>query len=208
MTSLALNISTLLILANLVVTFAGLQNHNTFDRLCFTPTRVWYHREYWRLLTSAFLHVDWMHFLFSMISLYSFGPIVEYCFNAVLGSTNPLGYLFFYIMAAILSSIPDLLEQRNNQYFRAVGASGAVSAVIFASILFFPMNGIRVMFLPGIPGFIFGPLYLAYSVYMAKQRQDNIGHIAHFSGAVIGFIFPLLFQPELFMTFVSQIMHK
>ncbi|MBS1683776.1 MAG: rhomboid family intramembrane serine protease [Bacteroidetes bacterium] len=202
------NITILLIAVNLVVSFAGFQNGNIFDQFCFSPTRVWYHREYWRLLTSAFLHADWPHFLFNMLALYSFGPIIEYYFSAQLGSSNHLGYLFFYIMAAILSSVPDLIEQRNNQYFHAVGASGAVSAVVFASILFTPMTGISIMFLPGIPGFIFGPIYLAYSAYMAKLKRDNIGHMAHFSGALFGFVFPLLFRPELFMSFISQIIHR
>ncbi|MBS1594700.1 MAG: rhomboid family intramembrane serine protease [Bacteroidetes bacterium] len=202
------NITILLIVINLVVSFAGFQNRSVFDRLCFSPTRVWYHREYWRLLTSAFLHADWMHFLFNMMALYSFGPIIEYYFDAQLGSSNHLGYLFFYIMAAILSSVPDLIQQRNNQYFHAVGASGAVSAVVFASILFTPMTGISIMFLPGIPGFIFGFIYLAYSAYMAKLQRDNIGHMAHFSGALFGFVFPLFFRPELFMAFISQILHR
>ncbi|MBS1618064.1 MAG: rhomboid family intramembrane serine protease, partial [Bacteroidetes bacterium] len=105
-------------------------------------------------------------------------------------------------------SIPDLIEQYRNQYFHAVGASGAVSAIIFASILFVPTKGITIMFVKDIPGYILGPLFLVFSAYMAKQKRDNIGHMAHFSGALFGFVFPLFFRPELFMAFISQILHR
>ncbi len=202
------NITFLIIVINLLVSFAGFQNGHVFDRYCFSPTRVWYHREYWRLLTSAFLHVDWMHFIFNMLALYSFGPLVEYYFNEYPGINGNVVFFVFYILASIISGLPDLIEQRNNQYFSAVGASGAVSAVIFASILFSPMSQIMFMFFRDIPGVIFGIIYLAYSAYMARQQRDNIGHMAHFSGAVFGFIFPLFFQPELFISFISQIVNR
>ncbi|MCW3124485.1 MAG: rhomboid family intrarane serine protease [Bacteroidetes bacterium] len=201
-----LTITTAIIIVNVLISFVAFQNENAFYKLCFWPTRVWHDKEYIRLLSGGFLHANWPHLIFNMVSLYFFGPAIEYYFATIAPGASSTLFIVFYISGVVVANIPDLYQQKDNEYFRAVGASGAVSAVIFASILFNPMNEVGLIFLPGrIPGFIFGILYLIYSAYMARRQADNIGHLAHFSGAIYGFAFPLLFQPGLFMDFLHQI---
>jgi membrane associated rhomboid family serine protease len=204
-----LSITNLIIIINVLISFTAFQNQEAFYKLCFWPTRVWADKEYIRILSGGFLHANWPHLLFNMMSLYFFGPYVEAYFGSLFPGASSTVYIVFYVLAVVVANIPDLYQQRENEYFRAVGASGAVSAVIFASILFSPQSGIYLFFIPiPIPAFIFGGLYLAYSAYMAKRQADNIGHMAHFSGALFGFIFPLVFHPELFMEFVGKIIHR
>lgn len=204
-----LTITLVIIFINVLISVTAFQNQEAFYKLCFWPTRVWADKEYIRILSGGFLHANWPHLIFNMMSLYFFGPYVEAYFGMLFPGASSTIYIVFYVLAVIVANIPDLYQQRDNEYFRAVGASGAVSAVIFASILFSPQSSIYFFFLPiPIPAYIFGVLYLVYSAYMAKRQADNIGHMAHFSGAVFGFIFPLVFHPELFMEFVSKIINR
>jgi membrane associated rhomboid family serine protease len=204
-----MSITVIIIVINVIISFVALQNQETFNKLCFWPTRVWYDKEWIRLLSGGFLHGNMPHLLFNMISLYFFGPYVETYFAILFPGIGMTVFIVFYVLAVVVANIPDLYQQKDNQYFRAVGASGAVSAVIFASILFSPLTSIYLFFIPiGIPAFIFGVLYLAYSAYMSRRQADHIGHLAHFSGAIFGFVFPLLFHPELFMTFLGKILNR
>ena len=204
-----LSITVIIIIVNVLVSFAGFQREEVFDRLSFRPAMVWYDKQWYRMLTSGFLHVDYTHLIFNMMSLYSFGIFTQYAFEHYFGEGGMWIFAGFYLAAIVFSSIPDLIQQKNNQYFHAVGASGGVSAVIFASILFSPMSDMGLLFIPlRIPAFVFGALYLLYSAYMAKRQSDNIGHLAHFSGAIFGFAFPLIFHPGLFMEFLTKIINR
>ena len=143
---------------------------------------------------------------FNMLTLYFFGRVVEQYFAAVFGSqTGILLYVILYVSALAVSTVGDLFKFRNNPLYSAVGASGAVSAVLFASILFEPKMGIYIYLIPiPVPGFVFAPLYLLYCWYMAKRGTDNIGHSAHLWGAVYGLVFPLICNPAIFKYFLSQ----
>ena len=113
----------------------------------------------------------------------------------------------FYIVAIAVSSLYDLIKHKNNHAYNAIGASGAVSAILFTSILFYPTHGIGILFIPiSIPAFILGPLYLLYSYVMSKKNIDNIGHNAHFYGALFGFIVPIIVRPAFFLEFIAEIM--
>jgi membrane associated rhomboid family serine protease len=185
-----------------VLTFFALNNENLFNQMAFWPEKVWHDKEYHRMLTGGFIHVDYSHLLFNMISLFFFGPTVELYFYRYFDG-GIYFFVAFYMVAVIVAQIPDLLQQRHNYYYRGVGASGAVSATVFACILFAPLTEFYI----GIPGVIFGVLYLAYSIFMSRKGGDNVAHLAHFGGAIFGFLFPLCLQPSLFQRFLSQITH-
>jgi membrane associated rhomboid family serine protease len=176
-----------------------------FDKLKFNAYLIKHKGEHYRMFTSGLIHGSTWHLLFNMLTLYFFGYFVEECFVAIFGETKgELAYALMYVMAIGVSSVADYVKHKNDPYFNAIGASGAVSAVIFAAILLNPHLGICFFFIPiPIPGYIFGPLYLIYCQYMAKKNIDNIGHSAHFWGAVFGFIFPIFLSPKLLGYFIS-----
>jgi membrane associated rhomboid family serine protease len=165
-------------------------------------------KEFYRLLTSGFVHADGMHLGFNMFALYSFGNRVEQFFDVYF----PFGktfYLVFYLISIAMASIPSFYKNRNNPSYASIGASGAVSAVVFAGILFEPLNEIFLMFIPfGVAGWIFGILYLMYSQYASRNANDNIGHDAHFWGAVFGFLLPIVLKPNLLADCLGQIMGR
>ena len=204
----------LIIILTVLTSFLAFNNNELFSKLMFNPYQVHHRKEFYRLLTHGFIHADWMHLIVNMFVLYSFGSVVE----QYLQHYEDIGYLhfasawyvFMYLVAIIISSLTTLRKHKNNVYYNAVGASGAVSAVLFCSIFFAPLNGIGFMFLPSnvsIPGIIFGPLYLLYCHYMSKRNADNINHDAHFIGAIFGFLFPMMIKFELLKDFIDRLFH-
>ncbi len=155
------------------------------------------------MVTHALVHANWEHLLVNMIVLWSFGTAVEHYFQLNFGGNSRYYYLAMFIGAIIFSSLLSLIKQRNNVYYNAVGASGAVSAVLFAAIFFNPWESIYFFGVLPMPGIIFGLLYLYYSFYMSRKKMDNIGHDAHFMGAIIGFCTPMIIRPSLFFDFVN-----
>ena len=178
-----------------------------FDRLKFSAYDIWHRRKWYRMLSYGLVHGGWGHLLFNMLTLYFFGEVVEKYFGAAFG--EPVGvilYFVLYVSAIAVSTIGDLVKYRDDPYYSAVGASGAVSAILFASILFEPKMGIYMYFIAiPIPGYIFAPLYLLYCWWAARKNADNIGHSAHFWGAVYGLVFPLLLRPDLIVHFLSRL---
>jgi len=173
-----------------------------FDKFKFNATAVAGDGEIYRLFSYGFVHANWMHLAFNMFTLFFFGGLVESTFKYELPMLGGLVYLAFYIVAIGASTIHDLVKYKNQPYYNAVGASGAVSAVVFAAILFQPNMKLMFIFLPiPITAWIFGLLYLAYSVYMAKKGTDNIGHYAHFWGAIFGFVMPIFINPDFLSSF-------
>lgn len=162
--------------------------------------------EYYRWLTSGFLHGDNMHLLFNMITLYFFGRVVEQWFGVLFPGVGALLFLFFYLVSIVAASLATYYKYREVPSFASIGASGAVSAVLFASILISPTMSLYLLFIPiPIPGFIFGIFYLWYSTYAANRGGDGIDHAAHFYGAVFGFLFPLVLKPILLLSFFGQL---
>lgn len=177
------------------------------DALVFNAYSVWHRKQWWRMLTHGLVHADWGHLFVNMLTLFCFGMVVEKYFKAVFGpGEGLLLYVALYVSAIAVSSVWDLAKYRNDWTYNAVGASGAVSAIMFASILFDPKMELYIFMLPiPVPGYIFAPLYLLYCWFMARRNKDNIGHSAHFWGAVYGLVFPLAFQPAIFTHFLSQL---
>lgn len=200
----------LIIGITVLVSILAFQSDSLFNKLKFNAYYIKKYKDWTRLFTSGFVHADFMHLFFNMFVLYMFGPFVEDFFiklvqHELLGG---LVYLLFYLIAVPMSSLYSLEKHKNDEWYNAVGASGAVSAVLFSSIVLYPMQKIGILFIPvGIPGFVFGILYLAYSWYMGKRGQDNIGHDAHFFGAIFGIVATLLCDFSLLNSFIQQIIN-
>ena len=159
------------------------------------------------MITHGFLHADWTHLIINMIVLYSFGSNVEAWFGKLkmAGYINSVAitYSLLYFGGIIISSMITLFRHRNNRWYNSVGASGAVSAIIFTSIFFNPLDRLYFFAVIPIPGIIFAVLYLLYSSYMSRRNKDNINHDAHLLGAVYGFVFPLLIDFDLISHFLQ-----
>ena len=186
-----------------ILCFNGTLNGN---KLIFNAYQVWHRKEWYRMLTSGIIHSGWGHLFFNMLTLYFFGRVVEQYFSAAFGGVlGAVLYVMLYVSALAISSLGDLVKYRDNWNYNALGASGAVSAVLFASILFAPKMGIYIYLIPiPVPGYIFAPLYLLYCWYMAKRNMYNIGHTAHFWGAVYGILFPIICKPDVLSFCLSQ----
>ncbi|MCW5921019.1 MAG: rhomboid family intramembrane serine protease [Saprospiraceae bacterium] len=191
-----------------LISFMAFNNRELFVKMQHWPYQEARHGEYYRWLTSGFLHGDPMHLIFNMLTLYFFGNHVENWFKAKFEGFGGLVYLAFYLVAIAAASSATFQKYKNTSSFASIGASGAVAAVLFAFILLAPTVGIMLFFIPiPIPGFIFGILYLWYSSRAAQRGGDNIDHVAHFFGAVFGFFFPLILEPSLFLDFVAQLLN-
>lgn len=178
-----------------IPTIEAIRQPHWFRRYCFNPYAVTKFRQYERFVTYGFLHADWMHLLFNMLTLYFFGRYVEKFYIHSNGEiVGKLIFLLFYISGIVVSTLYDFFANKRNSAYNAVGASGAVSGVVFTFILFLPDVKLYFYFIPiGIPGWLFGILYLAFSIYMARRGTDNIGHMAHFWGSLWGLVFPFFF---------------
>jgi membrane associated rhomboid family serine protease len=184
-----------IILITVLVSMAAWRNPVWFDKYSFKPFRVEKYREYYRFFTSSFLHAGWQHLIFNLLTLFFFGPEIEGIFNMVTG--NGAFYLItLYTSAMVVSELGTYFKYRSESRYSSIGASGAVSAVLFSSIWFAPTKMILVMFIP-MPGFAFGAIYLLYTAWAAKNDfTGQINHDAHFYGSVWGVVFTLLVSPE------------
>lgn len=183
-------VSVILILINLIFTYQGLRNQTFFDRYKFDVDQILVHKDYKRIITSSFLHVGWMHFIFNMYTLYVFSWGLE----ALLGM---ISFTIIYVASLIGGDLFSLFVHRNHGDYTAVGASGAVSGIVFASIALFPGMELSLLFIPiYIPAWLFGLIYVLYTIYGVKSKRDNIGHEAHLGGLVIGVLTALIIKPD------------
>lgn len=183
----------IVIIANVIFSIKGFEDYAFLDKYKFQVSRV-KGDEKIRMLTSGFLHVDWMHLILNMYVLYAFG-------NIVISFLGTLPFLIIYFGSLIAGSLYTLQYHKNELYYSAVGASGAVSGIVYASILLYPGMSLYLFFIPvPIPGYIFGVGYLLYSIYGMKKQVGNVGHAAHLGGAIGGFALTLVLNPALFNT--------
>jgi membrane associated rhomboid family serine protease len=177
-------------------------------RFDLSPYHIVHKQQYYRIFTHAFLHADYMHLAINMLVLYSFGSYVEHMLGDLEAQgmifSGPFFFILLYLASIALASLTTIFRYRNDEKYSALGASGAVSAVVFTYIFFAPLQKIYFYMVLPIPGILFGILYLIYSSYMGKRNKDNINHSAHFWGAVVGFIFPILLEPSLFVDFLKN----
>jgi len=197
-------INYLLIAVTVLVSIVAFQNPELMEKLKFNAYKIKYSKQTWRFFTYGLVHAGWMHLIVNMFVLWSFGEIVENYLELHFGFKGELYFVLLYVAGLIFSTLVDFRRNKENIYYNAVGASGAVSAVVFASILIYPGGSIFIFPLPiPIPSWLFGILYLLYSAYMAKRGIDNVGHTAHFWGAVVGIVFMALMAPSVFHNFLG-----
>jgi membrane associated rhomboid family serine protease len=195
---------TLAILAlTCIVSFAAFSNRALLERLLLWPPAITRQHQYDRLLTCGFVHADFGHLLFNMFTFFSFGAYMERLFAPRIGA---LGYAAFYAAGIVISALPSFLRHRDDAGYRSLGASGAVSAVLFAYILIRPWSMILVFAFP-VPAIVFAFVYLGYTIYMDRRQTDRINHSAHLWGAVYGILFTLALDPGLFWRFLEQLAH-
>ena len=191
------------------ISIIAFNNNQLFEKLLLSPYKVIHKKEYYRILTHGFLHADWVHLFVNMFVLWSFGLGLQGWLNELYASeyiSSPIQhFLTIYLGGIIISSLSSIVKNKNNYYYSSVGASGAVSAVVFATIFFEPWQPLYLFAIVPIPGILFGLAYLFYSNYMSKKGGDNINHDAHFYGAVFGFIYPILIDPSLALHFFNQL---
>lgn len=192
-----------LIAITVLVSWQAWQRPRLLDRLMLWPPAIDRQRQYDRLVTHGFIHADWQHLLFNMITLFFFGRFAEQLVTQMIG---PVGFVLFYLSAIVIAILPSYLRHRHDARYRSLGASGAVSAVLFAFILFNPWGLIFVFFLP-VPAILYGVFYVGYSFWMDRQGTDNVNHSAHLSGAIYGVLFMLLMEPRIARHFLSALMN-
>lgn len=180
-----------IIVVTCLLSFPAFNNEKLKEDLLFWPYYMKRNNQYYRFLTTGFLHADSMHLIFNMIALYSFGSALEVFYYKIhFKDQTLLLYGILYLTAIVIACIPDYFKYQDSYGYRALGASGAVSAIVFAAITIEPTMPIRFIFIPiDIPGYIFGLAFLALSAYLARRGGGNIGHNAHFWGAVYGIVF-------------------
>lgn len=186
-----LDITIIIIIVTTLVSIGGFTNHKIMEDLIFYPPAVTTKKQWYRFITCGLIHADFAHLLFNMISLYFFGRAVEDAFTLFFQEQGKWLYLSMYISALFISLLPTYLQHKNDENYRSLGASGAVSAVVFAGLAVAPDSDIYIYFIR-MPGFIFAPLYLILSIILAKKAKDNVNHSAHIWGSLYGLVFILI----------------
>lgn len=192
--------TTILIAVTMLVSWQAFDKPKLMQRLILWPPAVERQRQYERLLTHGFVHADWPHLLFNMLTLYIFGRQIEQVLSSMMG---PLGFLFFYVSAIVVAILPTYLRHRRDANYSSLGASGGVSAVLFAFILLAPWTLIYVP-IP-MPAIVYAVGYVGYSFWMDRRGGDNINHSAHLSGAIYGMLFMLLVDSRVGPYFLQQL---
>lgn len=189
-----------------IISIVAFSNAELFDKLKFNAYLIKEHKQVYRFFSYALVHAGWLHLLINMYVLYSFGGIVEEVLMIRFGFRGILYYALLYVGGVIFSTLFDYRKQRGNPYYNAVGASGAVAAVVFASILLYPSGSIYIFPIPfALPSWVFGIVYLIYSAYMGKRGKDNIGHNAHFWGSIFGILYTVILIPEVIQQFIKTV---
>lgn len=189
-----------------LISIIAFNRKDVFYALSFNAYAVAHRRQWYRVLSYGFIHANWVHLLVNMFVLWMFGGLLEKTYVYLFATKGYFMYLLLYLSSIVVATMGNLKQYKDDYNYHAVGASGATSAVIFAGILLYPMQKIYIFFIPiGIPAFIFGILFLIYSAYMSRRNIDNIGHNAHFYGAVYGFFFTLMFDYKLIVHFFLNI---
>jgi membrane associated rhomboid family serine protease len=198
-----------LIAINVIISLIGFSNADFLDKTIMWPYMVKREKQYFRFITSGFIHADFIHLLFNMVSFYFFGTVIEFYF-AEYGLGGNISYLLLYFIGLIVSDIPSYIKHQDDYNYKALGASGAVSAVIFACVLFQPWGMIRIYFIP-MPFIVFAFVYLGYCIYMSKKNIGHINHDAHLWGSLFGLVFTValiaFMSPQLLPAIIEELSH-
>jgi membrane associated rhomboid family serine protease len=203
-----MSITIIIILITVVISVMAFSNADIFYKLKFNAYLINHNKQFHRFFTYGFIHADYMHLFVNMFVLFSFGTAVENGYESYFSARGPFYFLLLYVGGLCFSTLPSFSRHKDNDFYNAVGASGAVSAVLFSAIIMNPQMSIVFLFLPvPMPAWVFGILYLVYSAYMAKRGTDNVGHDAHFWGAVFGLAFTIALNPAFVKMFFDQFLN-
>ena len=199
-------ITLIIIAVTVLVSIISMDNTSLKNKLMFNAYLIHKRKEWYRFFSNGLIHGDWMHLAFNMFSLYIFGGSVESMYADLFGGKGILFFILLYVGGLVMSSLYSYEKHKNNINYNALGASGAVSAVIFAFIILDPTQKLMLLILPiPIPAYLFGLIFLGIEYYLAKRGQGNIGHDAHFWGAIFGIALTLILKPSLIQSFIEQI---
>lgn len=204
-----MSITLILVIITAAVSISAFKRQDIFDKLVFNPFRIARGGEWYRMISCGLLHADPMHLAINMLVLFVFGEYVEMLYSSsyAFGTWGKLAFLGLYVSATFVANISTLVKHQNNPSYNAVGASGAVSAVTFAAIVFDPWQKYLLMGLIEIPAIIFGISYLAVEFFLSRRSSDSINHDAHFLGAIYGFVFTFALRPELIGFFFQKLIN-
>jgi membrane associated rhomboid family serine protease len=200
-----LSATIILIIVTVLTSLLAWNKPDIMQKWIFNPFQINANNEYYRFVTSGFIHNDYTHLFFNMFTFFFFGRSIESVFRFHFGDTGIFYFLALYILGIIIADIPTYLKHRNDSYYNALGASGGVSAIVFSWILFFPTQNIYIMALLPIPGFVLGLLFVVYSYYQGKREGSRVNHDAHLYGAIFGVIFTVLVVPNVVQDFLRQV---
>jgi membrane associated rhomboid family serine protease len=200
-----MSLTLLLILITVGISWYAWKNPSLLDKWVMNPARISTHNEYYRFITSGFIHADVGHLIFNMFSLYFFGEAMEMFLGQIFGTNGTIYYLILYIAGIVVSDIPTYFKHRHSSRYNSLGASGGVSALLFAFILLAPLQKVCLYFAICVPGFIFGAIYMAYSFYESRKMGGNVNHDAHLYGALFGILFMAVLLPASIPNFIEQI---
>ncbi|NJL76275.1 MAG: rhomboid family intramembrane serine protease [Saprospiraceae bacterium] len=201
-----MSITLVLIIINIIISWSALNNQELFLKLQHSPYLEYNNREFYRFISSGFVHGSIAHLAINMFVFYQFGNYVEGAFVQIFGEgMGRINFLLLYLLAIIFGDLSTYFKHKDSPYFASVGASGAVSAILFVFVLFEPWQTLLIFFIIPCPAIAAAILYLIYSSWASKNQNDQIDHDAHFYGAVFGVAFTLLLRPSLFSLFTSRL---
>ncbi len=200
-----MTITTILIGLTVLISMVAFSKESVMQNLMMNPYLIKNKQQYYRFITSGFIHGSHIHLLVNMFSFYFFGTAMENVFYYLFGNNGSVYFITLYLMAIIVSDLPTYFKQKNNPGYNSLGASGGVAAIILAFIIFMPLQRICLYIALCIPGFIFGVLYIAYSYYQGRKSKDHINHDAHLYGSLFGLLFCIVVYPACIPKFFDQI---
>ncbi|MEO0552791.1 MAG: rhomboid family intramembrane serine protease [Bacteroidota bacterium] len=200
-----MSLTLIFIAVTVVISIKAWNDPALTNRWIFNPYAVKHNKQYYRFLSSGFLHGGFIHLLFNMLVLYMFGEQVEAVFTSAYGVVGKVLFAGLYILGIIISDIPTFLKYKDLPHYNALGASGGVSSILFSYILFDPSSKLYLYGLIGLPGVVWAALYIIYSYYMSKKQIDNINHDAHLYGGIFGIVFTIITIPQVVPHFFEQL---
>ncbi|KYG77665.1 MULTISPECIES: rhomboid family intramembrane serine protease [Roseivirga] len=188
-----------------LVTYVAWKQPELHAKLMLNPYQTVQQKQYWRLLTSGFVHNNPMHLFLNLFTLFFFGAAIERIFNVYFPQVGALLFILLFVTAVIVANVPTLIKHRNNPHYNSLGASGGVSALVLSFVLFDPLRDLCLYAIICLPGYILGAIFIVYSIIMGKRGRDNINHDAHLWGAIYGVVFVLLLRPSTIQTFIDSV---
>jgi membrane associated rhomboid family serine protease len=202
-----MSITFIILLLTVATSIIGFSNPTFLSKGMLNPYMVHNRKEYWRLISSGFLHAGFFHLLINMMVLLGFGTVVEMYYREAFPANGKIYFTILYLGSILVANVPSLNKHKDNVYYNSLGASGAIAAILFASILFDPWQKIYIFGVLPLPGVILGPLYLFFEYTMSKRGGTNINHDAHFYGAIFGLLYTIILDPTILKYFINVLMN-